>query len=326
MTTQAIINILYDLSETVPAFPIRDLTRIIADYVYELPCECIKTINARSLHILKNGKFVRLGDNNMVETMDIKDDDHKINATNRHGLFLETKTNFIYNLAGDISIYSRAGDISIYSRAGVLNASLYIKHCRSLIQLSDGCIAVILLLGGLVITDKAFARPTNIRSKYSVIMSICEMKNGYIAAGIEDGTVEIWDKEEKKCIEIIQEQVKYSIYTVLELRNGCLACGMSGGNIDILERNFNKPGWHVKARYHENYGDDDVLKDVLALLETRDEHLVSSSRGGSIKIWDESLNDCKVLGYHGCRINKLLELDDGCVASESTDESIKVWG
>lgn len=153
---------------------------------------------------------------------------------------------------------------------------------------------------------------THVKNSRGVIEHVKGLRNGCIAYTTKcfrDSFIEICTKDGQSCMTYNDCERRPFIET-----NQGFVFGTSSGLINIWNRSS------IKSLIgHTN--------NVLSLIKLTNGHIASSSSDQTIRIWDlESMECVKIYATHDEYITKIIELQDGCIASSSLcSNTIEIW-
>lgn len=201
-TTQKVCMTLLELSENDERFPILDLMRIIIEYVYEPPCECVKTIQ----------------------------------------LYHEAKTIFELSDGCIASVSKEGFIIMWNGKTGERMQSLpfELAYVDSIIELKNGNIAAGMISGCVEVLERKTGKLLEyFPAENDAVVSIIELSDGNIAGLSNDGVIRIWDRKTRKKIRSLW--IEKASSNIIELNDGCIAAGSRRGNLRTYNKTSNIP-------------------------------------------------------------------------------------
>ena len=148
------------------------------------------------------------------------------------------------------------------------------------------------------------------------IVSLIQLKSGYIVSGSYDSTILIWDLEKEKSIREIKE-IGY-VFCLLEFEPNMLLSGTSENNIGLWDLNQESNKYIFNFLGHEYW--------VNCLVKCTDKIFASASNDCTIRIWDYyQRKEIRAIEAHEDCILTLIILKNGNLCSGSADLLIKFW-
>jgi WD40 repeat protein len=169
-------------------------------------------------------------------------------------------------------------------------------------------------------TDETFARC--LHENYSDVVSVCELADGRVACGSNDGIVNLWNAQTGACTTL------YNLANEQAHANGVMQ--LSSGSIAFSTRKRSIKIWDIDKDICLKASNEDAHNAwICSLIEFKKTgYLVTASWDKTIKIWDASkdvLTCIKTLkGHTGC-INRISELNDQTLVSAADDKTVKMW-
>lgn len=330
--TQQIHDILFEMAKNNPDFPIPVLTKIIAEYVYEPPSKCVKTIqlNYRPDFITEvrgkitvgtmSGLIAILGENEKLFIKPLIYADKMISLRDGNILTLSKTNNTIF-------IWD--------SKSGNIMATKKIpkNSPRSVIELYDGKIASIWKDGTLNIWDwkqqEEEQNSFDIKTNYTWNAGIIELKDGCIACIFDIGNIKILNRA-GQCVQDGQiECYRDLLAHVTELQNGLFACVFASGNIKLWDRLTEKsclfPSEHGDCTDADHHSYSSV---VYPILELKDGTIAFTRNFRHIEIWDLKTEKCiKILRQDKFyKLSSIALLNDGRIAVGTHENIIEIYG
>lgn len=113
-----------------------------------------------------------------------------------------------------------------------------------------------------------------VMSLLSNIFSLCELESGYLASGLANGMIEIWDVMSSSLISRLGGHMNI-VRSLVVLRNGYLASGSDDQTVRVWDTELNK---HVMTLTGHS-------GNVVSLIVLSNGYLASGSRDTTVKIW-----------------------------------------
>ena len=150
------------------------------------------------------------------------------------------------------------------------------------------------------------------------ISEIIILKDGRLCSSSWDGTIKIWNENDKKiCDETFENPNKESLLCCIQIYDETIISGDSDSLIFQFKLNNNEPintyNGHSEAIY--------------CLLNLNEKEFASCSEDTFINIWEINQSEhekIKLSGHKG-KVNKIILLKNGNLASCSNDCTIKIW-
>jgi WD40 repeat protein len=148
------------------------------------------------------------------------------------------------------------------------------------------------------------------------VVSLIQLKSGYIATGSYDLSIRIWDIESRNCI-IKLYDFGY-ILCLLEFEPNFLLTGTSENNIALFNLNEPDKGSIFNFNKHSLW--------VNCLVKCDETYFASASNDSFIFIWNYNTKEFEraLEGHKDC-ILTLIKLNNGYLCSGSADEKIRIW-
>jgi len=152
-------------------------------------------------------------------------------------------------------------------------------------------------------------------------------KNTLITSG-EDLTVRIWDLENPKCIQVLDECHSDDIWYLERLSKILFATGSNDSLIKIWKLNkksnnddkFNLDDEIICLRTLQGHDDS-----VLCIIKINGHQLVSSSVDKTIKLWDYSIGTClKTFTGHKHLVSIVIKINNKQIVSSSMDQTVRI--
>lgn len=171
--------------------------------------------------------------------------------------------------------------------------------------------------------DGTFAR--YLHKNYSDVVSVCELIDGRVACGSNDGIVNLWNAETGACTTL------YNLAKEPAFANhaNCVM-QLSSGNIAFSTRNRSIKIWDIEKDMCLKTSEEDLHNAwICSLIELKKTgYLATASWDKTIKIWDISKDNFTCIktfkGHTGC-INRISELNDQMLVSAADDKTVKLW-
>ena len=166
----------------------------------------------------------------------------------------------------------------INSRAQFFSFSVYPESVNALVFLENGILVSGTsgsYSGHIYVWDLNFESALFSLDTKSEVNALCVIKNGYLASGLADGLVKIWNLEKRELVKTLVGHSK-SVKSLALLNNGYLASGSDDTTIKIWDPDKEK---EVKTLFGHEGG-------VTALIVNTNGYLVSGSSDFSIRIWN----------------------------------------
>lgn len=206
MSTREIIKILREMSAECKWFPIPDLVKIIADYIYELPTNYVCTI---------------MGLISSVDSLIELDDGVMVCKTYGGDIRFWKNNECVATLVGHtgpilVLIKLRDGTLASGSGDGIIK--LWKEDCLNCKQLK--CLSC-----------KQFKCASTLIGHTDDVNTLVELKDDTLVSGSNDGTIKFWKNCD--CVESLHENS--GVQSLVELRVGSLISGFSCGEIKIWQ-------------------------------------------------------------------------------------------
>ena len=148
------------------------------------------------------------------------------------------------------------------------------------------------------------------------VVSLIQLKSGYIATGSNDYSIRIWDIESGNCITKIYD-FGY-ILCLLEFEPNFLLAGTSENNIALFNLNEPDKGSIFNFNKHSLW--------VNCLVKCDETYFASASNDSFIFIWNYNTKELErsLQGHKDC-ILTLIKLMNGDLCSGSADAKIRIW-
>lgn len=355
MTVEKIREIIFDMSENIETFPIRDIAKIIADYVYELPTKLVKKIDIENQIVqiieLKNGCILGVMhtnpskiwdkngnnpenismDNPFAQILELKNKDILLNGgwwnAGLEAYNIKTETHVpiervVYTmiaLNGGGCAYTNEHVIKIWDEKQVGILSGHTKYISKIMQLQDGCIVSGSADNTVKIWDleKLTCLLTFAEHK-ETIRDIIELKNGNIASVSNDNIVIIWTRK-GTCLKKIKVNLNSPVTEMSELIDDCLI--------------FNCPGQYkiivLDILTGEVLKSFNFIYDSGSYLELDDGHLLIQLMN-SVKIYGgrrDRFSEISSIEVDGLTSNSsILKLKNGCLAITTDVPTVNIYG
>ena len=149
----------------------------------------------------------------------------------------------------------------------------------------------------------------------SNIKALAEMPNGYLASGMSDNSIKIWNITDGFLKKTLVGH-NATVNLLLVLKNGFLASSSDDNTIKI----WNGKDGSLKKTFSGH------TSSINNLLQINEGALASVSTDNTIKVWNLiSGGLMSTLEGHTGAINRFLVLQNGYLASGSADKTIKIW-
>jgi WD40 repeat protein len=161
-----------------------------------------------------------------------------------------------------------------------------------------------------------------LHKNYSDVVSVCELVDGRVACGSNDGILNLWNAETGACTtlyNLANEQIYANC--VMQLSSGSIAFSTRKRSIKI---------WDIDKDICLKASNEDSHNAwICSLIELKKTgYLATASWDKTIKIWDISKNNFTCVktfkGHAGC-INQISELNDQTLVSAADDKTVKMW-
>lgn len=145
-----------------------------------------------------------------------------------------------------------------------------------------------------------------------IIYCLIELRDNRIASGSNDKSIKLWNVEERKCVGTLNGHI-HNVNVLFQLNDGRLVSGSCDLTIRFWDINSLKQVGIIDSS-------DEI---VLSFIQLSNGVLISTDE--NICLWD--INECKLIKdiSHQSYIHKLVQLNDGRIASCSDDNSIQLW-
>ena len=146
------------------------------------------------------------------------------------------------------------------------------------------------------------------------VNSILQLTNGKIASVSGDGSIKIWNVENKLCEQTLSEHENMA-RDIIQVDDWIVS-----SNEDNTIKMWNLGTGSCEKTFT---GHRDCIS---CLIRLNDGRIASGSFDTTIKIWNLDSGECEMtLSGHSIAVFVIIQLKDGRIASGSDDNSIKIW-
>jgi len=159
-----------------------------------------------------------------------------------------------------------------------------------------------------------------------IAFALCHMGSGVVAVALDDGNVQFYDtcsEGQEHLVGTLATNYRYMASALLPLRSGRLMTGHSDGTLKE---------WLCEDSEVEKQRQEERERKILARSKNKNTStpdLASEDQASATEpyayAWQGNKKCCRTIAAHSAKVNTLLELSNGIIASAANDCTIKLW-